>query len=300
VPTFTLATFNVENLFARYKFRSNVDAYEIEGFTVNELAFDIYDEAEKKITAEAIREVDADIVCLQEVESLTVLDRLKSRYLPKAGYDHRILVDCFDPRHIDVGVLSRHPITRIRTYRHERVPGGSTPLFSRDCLEVDFNIKGKEFTVYVNHFKSMMGGRAQTKARRRMQAEKTLEIVKARFPDLRGNFAIVGDLNDYPDAGTALGGLLDSFTNIIDFLPEEDRWTHHWASGPAAEQYNQLDYIFLPSNLVDAAKKKPKPVITRKGLPWRAARYPGERFDDVGENDPKASDHCPVSVELTL
>jgi hypothetical protein len=36
------------------------------------------------------------------------------------------------------------------------------------------------------------------------------------------------------------------------------------------------------------------------GLPWRAERYDGEGFEEVGENHPKASGHCPLYVRLEL
>jgi endonuclease/exonuclease/phosphatase family metal-dependent hydrolase len=295
--TLRIGTFNAENLFARYRFRRPADAYTDDGFTVNDLAFDLLDEAEKRISAEAIREVNADVMCLQEVESLPVLDRFKARFLPKAGYDHRVLLDCFDPRHIDVAVLSRHPITSIRTYRHERVPQSTTPLFSRDCLEVTVDVAGTPFTVFVNHLKSMMEGREKTMARRNLQAEKVRDIVRARAQQGVERYAVVGDLNDYPGPGTALGPLFEALVNVVDFLPPDERWTHHWAEGG---EYRQLDYIFLPEHLVDRGARKPCPGIMRKGLPLRALRYEGPRFREVGESDPKASDHCPVYVDLPL
>ena len=43
-----------------------------------------------------------------------------------------------------------------------------------------------------------------------------------------------------------------------------------------------------------------KPVIYRKGLPLRATRFSGKRIKGVGKNDPKASDHCPIYVDLSL
>ena len=128
-----IATFNLENLFARYRFRRNFDPVGSDGFTINNLAFDIYDEVQKKLTAKAIKEVDADIIAVQEVESLPVLDAFNSRYLARLKYRHRVVVDSFDPRKIDVGLLSKHPIRSIRSYRQERNARNTAPLFSRDC-----------------------------------------------------------------------------------------------------------------------------------------------------------------------
>jgi hypothetical protein len=88
-----LATFNVENLFARYRFKQSFDPRAHDGFTINDLAFDVCDEPAKRITAEVIRAVDADVLALQEVESLPVLDRFVARYLPRLGSRHRLLLD---------------------------------------------------------------------------------------------------------------------------------------------------------------------------------------------------------------
>ncbi|MDN3515689.1 MAG: hypothetical protein NG747_14990 [Candidatus Brocadia sp.] len=52
------------------------------------MAFDIFDEVEKQIAAKAIKEVNADVIALQEVESLPVLDCFNSRYLAGMHYLH--------------------------------------------------------------------------------------------------------------------------------------------------------------------------------------------------------------------
>jgi endonuclease/exonuclease/phosphatase family metal-dependent hydrolase len=294
-----LATFNCENLFARYKFKSNFDPTGADGFTINDLAFDIYDETEKQITGQAIREVDADVIALQEVESLPVLDRFNSRYLAPMKYRHRFLVDSYDPRGIDVAILSRYPITAVRSYREERNAANTAQLFSRDCLEVQIEVEGKRLFVYVNHFKSMMEGREQTKDRRAEQAKRVVKIIDDRWQrdGYAGNFVVLGDLNDYPDAKTSLKALLThaGLTNIVDRLPKSDQWTHYYAKG---NEYRQLDYLFLSKSL--AAANTAGPGIMRKGLPYRAERYEGPRFDHVGEREPKASDHAPVYIDLDL
>lgn len=294
-----VATFNVENLFARYRFRENVDPLNLDSFTINQLAFDIYDETSKQITARALKEVNADIVALQEVESLPVLDRFNSRYLGGMKYKHRILIDGFDPRKIDVAVLSRHPIEKIKSYRNERNRTNTAFLFSRDCLEVEIHVNSKALVLYVNHFKSMMDGRLDTKKRREEQVEKVAEIVKHRWEpsNYEGNFIVLGDFNDYLDENTSLGALInyDGLVHVSDRIPESERWTHYWAGG---DEYQQLDFILLSKSL--AENNNGQPEVLRKGLPCRAERYAGERFDYVGDNHPKASDHCPLFMDLEI
>ncbi len=305
VDAFRLTTFNVENLFARYRFRRNFDPVGADGFTINNLAFDVQDETAKRLTAKAIKKTDADIVCLQEVESLPVLDRFNSRYLGGRGYRHRMVIDGNDPRAIDVAVLSRFPIASVTSYRQERNAANTATLFSRDCLEVEIAIPvdaagaSKPFRVYVNHFKSLIGGRDNTKARREEQAGRVADIVDAQWaPNYQGNFAVLGDFNDFVDAQTSLTRLVQH-PDLVDVLissnlPNNDQWTHYWAGG---DEYRQLDYLLLPRPLYDAAGQ-PQPAIMREGMPFRADRYQGPRFDDVGESEPKASDHAPLSIDI--
>ena len=298
-----LATFNVENLFARYRFESNL-APTLDGFTINELAFDILNDTEKQITGRVIRELDADILCLVEVEGMAILERFNASFLAKLKYRHRILIDGNDPRHIDVAVLSRHPVVAVRTNRHLRNAKNTAALFPRDCLEVDFAVavgdgETRHLTVLVNHFTSMMDGRAGSRPRRLEQVQKVIEIVEARFgPALDANFAVVGDFNDYMEGATALSGLVDhpQLVNGLDRSPVNERWTHYFAKGG---DYRQLDYVLL-GRAFDQRAGNPVPTTLRKGLPWRADEYPGPRYEEVGENKPKASDHVPLAVDIPL
>ena len=294
-----LATFNVENLFARYRFRQNINPLNMDSFTINQLAFDIYDETSKQLTAKAIRATNADIVALQEIESLPILDLFNSQYLGGMHYKHRILIDAFDPRKIDVAIISRFPIERIKSYRQERNRENTAFVFSRDCLEVEINVGEKPLVLYANHFKSMMGGRLSTKPRRQEQVERVAEIITQRWEsaNYEGNYIVLGDFNDYVDNDTSLGALIDhpGLVNVSNRIQEDERWTHYWAGG---NEYRQLDFILLSKSLADNSTNSP--AIMRQGLPWRAERYTGDRFDLVGENHPKASDHCPIYMDLEL
>lgn len=294
-----VATFNVENLFARYRFRDNFDPVGADGFSVNNLAFGLYKGEARRITGKAIKEVNADIICLQEVENLEVLERFNTEYLDGMKYKHRLVIDSHDPRHIDVAVLSRHPFAYINTHRADRNSSNSWWLFSRDCLEIDIDVDGKLLSLYVNHFKSMIPKREGTKARRMEQVQAVADIIDQwwQSENYNGNFIVLGDFNDYIDANTSLNPLITHphLVNVVDRLPQDDRWTHYWAGG---HQYSQLDYLLLSKVLADANSNDPK--IMRKGMPLRAERYTGSRIEGVGWDRPKASDHCPLYMDLNL
>ncbi|HEX2296740.1 MAG TPA: endonuclease/exonuclease/phosphatase family protein [Actinomycetota bacterium] len=302
--SFTVGTFNVENLFARFRFKDGVDpsSATIDGWTAEMTLFDIFNETAKRITAKTILAAEADVLALQEVENLDTLKRFRNVFLEgtRRHYPYALAIDGNDPRMIDVALLSRFPIVRARSYQDLRVADSNSYVFSRDCLEVDVETDVGEITLFVNHFKSMMGGRANTRARRVLQAHAVREIVEARFgADAGGHpFVVLGDLNDYPEAdeGTTSGiteiSEWDQVENVLDRLPEEERWTHYYNRG---NEYRQLDYLLVSKALADNNRE---PTVVRVGLPWRAARYEGERIDGVGEDDPKASDHCPLLMEL--
>lgn len=313
-----VATFNVENLFARYRFNSTIDPAKAvkDGWKADQRYFDIFDEADKRITAQAIRALNADIVALQEVEGLDTLKRFRDLYLGgKNTFSYALAVDGNDPRLIDVAVLSRHPITHIRSHQFLSNKHGR-PIFSRDCLEVDIAVsRTTTLTLFINHFKSMMDrkqpckGRLVTREKRQAQAEAVKSIVISRFGKNAGShpFIILGDFNDYLESDmqgtTAIASLVkwDQIENVVDRLPERDRWTHFWkgnASCNIPASYHQIDYVLLSKSL--AKKSTARPTIERRGLPLRATRYTGPRFPGVGKDNPKASDHCPVVIEVRV
>jgi endonuclease/exonuclease/phosphatase family metal-dependent hydrolase len=297
-----IGTFNAENLFARYDFNKELDPLSLNGFSINELAFDIAGEAAKTITAEAIKDTKADILCLQEIESLEVLDRFCTRYLNDKGYLYKTLIDSHDLRHIDVAFISKFPVVSINTHRHERNAKNNSWLFSRDLLEVVFSINGILLTVYINHFKSMIGGREETRSRRMEQVDRVAEVIDNVWADGNyvGNYIILGDFNDYIDNATSLKNLTDHpfLENVVERLPVEERWTHYYKG---KKEYRQLDFLLVPKPLSQSVKNmNTMPVIIRKGLPLRAIKYIGERYEGVGMDNPKASDHCPLCFDLEL
>lgn len=302
-----IATFNVENLFARFKFNDAIrpeDAIR-DGWTTEDTHFEPYDASKRKLTARVIKAMKADVLVLQEVENMDALKKFNSDFLSSMDYRHKALIDGNDPRRIDVAVLSRYPITHIRSNQHLRTKNNRAWLFSRDCLEVrvavpatDGGDSALELPILVNHFKSMMGGRDRTMSRRKVQAQGVVDILKERFGEDPGrhDWVVLGDLNDYlPSDG--LAPLFDQswvVNAMARITPKSNRWTHYWAKG---QEYTQIDHILL-SRALAAKNPGAVPVIERRGMPLRARRATGGRFPGVGQDRPKASDHCGVVIEI--
>jgi endonuclease/exonuclease/phosphatase family metal-dependent hydrolase len=295
----TICTFNVNNLYVRYKFgetfpgdlshKSAVDDPK-QGFLpmYNPGSFELFNPVQRKLAARALtrdQTVLPDVLLLQEVESLIALRTFNEDQL--AGqYEQALLIDSRDLRQIDVGVLSRLPILDVRAHVDDLDPHGTVNspwLFSRDCLEVTVALDdGRPLTIFVNHLKSkFIGPEANTPVKkaaakksnddkRQRQTERIVDLLHERFPDNSFDtelFMVVGDLNDEP-ASPPVAPLVASgeLENVLERIPDEvDRWTHWWR---ARNRAGQLDYV-LVSPALSALTAGQQPIIERRGISYR-------------------------------
>lgn len=238
-----IATFNAENLMRRFDFSgyrnelrrdrtlNMVEVRDKAHYEQLEQARVIaHSDDAMQLTALAIADTRADIICLQEVEDLDTLHAFEYGYLFKmvgSGYRHKYLADGNDGRGIDVAVMTKSetaegdPIEFVGMQSHKHLTYadfdlmtpelavmGEAPqerIFRRDCLEIDFLIGGKALTLFVLHFKSMgpgkngEDGREYTMPVRHAEALATKRIITDKFKGRPQNkrWLICGDLNDY-------------------------------------------------------------------------------------------------------
>lgn len=307
-----IGTFNMENLYNRYKLLDNekgsrkkkaVDPEKFlkEGGHINMLGWSIDDygpigKSLRAATAEVILENRPDILAVQEVENLFALLAFNRRWLHNE-YPYAMVIDGNDLRQIDVGILSKFPFVNLRTHQFE--PENSPPterIFSRDCLEAEIGISpDTTLTMLVNHFKSKIDGGEEKRER---QARRVAEILAERFgKSLSGNFVVAGDFNSHNDAPELQPLLsLDRLENVVaKRLPEEEQWTYYFTKEKTAEQF---DYLLI-SRMLSYKNPSVKPMIERRGLGTDVKHYKGERFSQV-EGKQGASDHCAVFMTLMV
>jgi len=225
-------SWNIENFFDRYDDPFRRDE-------VTKPAF--VNDARQKRVAGVLRELNADVVALQEVENRFLLQSFVDEHLADMNYQV-VLVEGNDSRGIDCAVLSRVPVQAVTSYMHRRFMGrdGMSYKFQRDLLRVQL---GAPFhgDVYVVHLKSQHGDEAANIVR---EAEAS-EIVKIVQENAAGRGAyravVMGDFNEVDDMPTLEilreGGLIDPMAGT-------DRYTYN------KEPYlTRIDYSLLSAQM---------------------------------------------------
>lgn len=295
--TIRLASYNVENLF------DDKDDPALSG-DVEDLD-DTKPAAHCQAVAQTLRKIDADVVALQEIESLEALLWFRDSYLKDMGYEHVVSLDAGDERGIENAVISRFPLRDVKVWVHEPLEGehpeklggrenewaGKPLVFHRSPLRVTVDVpgektgseKGYALHLFVVHHKS---GRPFTYWRE-AEAKKTIEFIQAFENENEGaNIALLGDFNaEVMDDSVRMyldAGLKDLF---FDRPLDDARMLTH-----ASER--AIDMILYNAALSGELVMKSRFVLATPQLPseadWRTAPKP----------EGYASDHLPVVVDL--
>jgi len=314
--SFTVASYNVENLFDDVRNGSEYDDY-IPGrhnWTPRMV------EIKLNHTAEVLCDLNADIVALQEIENEAILVRLKKR-LNQTG--------CAYPYHaithkkqtaIQTALLSRYPITDKRELQV------SYTGKDRNILGVTVKVEGYPLTLFVNHWKSKS---RSGKESRRIRYAKVLKHRIDQLPPGR-EYLILGDLNAHYDEFRVLTSRLDDsggktgINHILktikagDLVSEEQiisdkegshynlwlelapakRWSHKYYG-----RRGSIDHILLPQTLFDSKGidyvNNSYAVFRRPYLFTRQGWINGWNYSSGKHKGKGYSDHLPIYARFS-
>ncbi len=307
-----IASYNVENLFDMV-----YDGNEYEEYIPNGDAgwTQVIYRAKLRNTAKVIRDINADIIGLQEIESETALKELKAELNRQGLYYRYYLFARNKNSTVSPALLSRYPIQS--GWRHPISHNGKM----RDILEAKLDINGQSLRVFVNHWKSKSGPES-----RRIQSAKRLIHRLGELPE-NEPFVLLGDFNsdveEYrvflksrkhndTDGVTGINHILrtiDDEGNPITYatltapylynlwydLPTEKRWSHQYKGKGEA-----LDNMIISPALIDGKGVEyvkgsfvrfESDYLFYKGKPYRWQHTKGHPKKHKGEG---YSDHLPI------
>ncbi|MCH8059663.1 MAG: endonuclease/exonuclease/phosphatase family protein [Proteobacteria bacterium] len=255
---------------------------------------------DRKLTvlAEAIEQVNdgqgADIIAFQEVENVSILNRLRTGYLADSGYLPAILIEGDDTRGIDVGFLSKLPLAEpaiLHPLTIDDFPerAGDT----RGVLQATFELPdGSLLTGFAVHFPAPF-----QPTEMRVAAYGHLSGLRDALPDDHYVFA-AGDFNT-TSTEDGQKGLLEHLVRPF--------WTvaHDQASAPGTYFYARDDsWSFLDMILFSPAHRGAPSWQLRPNSAWVANRHVQQvashggplRFNSAAEVG--VSDHWPLVISI--
>ena len=302
-----IAAYNVENLFDPMDDPMQSGEY------------DDIDEVTKpvrlKALAKAIHELDADVLCMEEVESKTALEWFRDTYLSDMGYEFVASEDVGYYRGVEQSVLSRVPIEKVTIWSAERIDDmlaaqtpelatqlkgnwampekGAKPTthFQRSPLMVDLKTKdGYAFTVISVHYKA-----GAFDHQRELEALQTEAFVKARLDaDPKINLVVLGDFNGTPNdmnvkvLRTSALGLRSGY----DFRAQKDApkelYTTHASN-------RSIDFMIMTPGMAEDVVDGSYFVL---GTLHAASDWDYKKAAEIPPPDGYASDHYPLAIEI--
>ncbi|MBO4728945.1 MAG: endonuclease/exonuclease/phosphatase family protein [Spirochaetaceae bacterium] len=245
---------------------------------------------------DALHEIDADIIALEEIENLNVAHDI-IKLLPFSSKLHYAVFAKQPGSALGLLVFSRYPIKGAKT--HQIQLPEIAPESLRPVLEVHVNAGGKDIAVFVNHWKSKASGGKTSEIVRQCQSRLLAECVFHLKKDASENALIVaaGDFNQTTgEFETGSGGRVLFRGN--NFAEEaESVWLKTADSDLGSyffrDNWEQIDHIFLFSDNFRFGRcgtVKTRMFVHAGGTPNTYKIYTGTGL----------SDHLPLKAEICL
>ncbi len=312
-----VATYNVENLFDLKKSGHEYQEY----IPYSKSNWDDKNYKTKlKNLSKVIRDIDADVIALQEIESKQALDDLKYQ-LKRDGlyYRYAKIADAKNTT-IKVALLSKIPFV----YTKELVVGYSYAF--RNILEVKLKVGNEDLYIFVNHWKSKAGPESMRIAYAKALKQRVEELGnkniialgdfnshyeeykifkrKRKLNDtdgITGINHILGTINYQTNSSSVKNIKQNEFYNLWYDIEENERYSYIYKGKKEA-----LDNILISSALLDhkgldyqaSSLENFSPAYLFKGkniYRWQMSRGKVRRHKTKG-----FSDHLAVIAKFTL
>jgi endonuclease/exonuclease/phosphatase family metal-dependent hydrolase len=277
---FKVATYNVENLFDTEKNGYEYQEYIAGTHNWNQKTCSI----KLHNIAKVIKDLDADIIALQEVENKNIL-KLLNVSLGKQKYPYFFISN--DKSTTQVALLSRFKIINSKSLKVVNFP--------RAIHKTTLLVEGKELVLYLNHWPS--------KKYRNSMRKVFATVLFKDFKKEENEYIILGDFNaPFKEAkrnwGESLQLLKQNTYPLWYELPWFQRYSHVFFHSKKA-----LDSMFIANSLVDGKNIEyksqsfsvfaPKYLFDAKGnvLRWQISQKGKGRHLGKG-----FSDHLPLSA----
>ena len=180
--TLKIATYNVENLFDLEKKGYKYKEYKPYGKSLwNKKNYKI----KLQNLSHVIKDIDADIIALQEIHSLRALKDLRFTLKQKGLYYQYYSIAKKKNTAIKVAILSKIPFV------YSKELSVTSSFKYRNILETKFKIDGKELYIFTNHWKSKAGPESMRIASAKVLRERVKQI------GFDKNIILLGDFNSH-------------------------------------------------------------------------------------------------------
>lgn len=242
-----------------------------------------------------------DVLGVAEIENRNVLEDLCQAQLP----NHKIVhYNSPDGRGIDVAILYNYSTVEIeKSYPIGVKMADNANFKTRDilCVEAIYKPANKDFTFYVNHWPSRVGGEKESAPKRYLAAsvlKASVDSALQENPDER--IVIMGDFNDEPTDSSLVYGLKAvslgqikghyDLLNLSYKLQEEGLGTYNYRG-----DYNMLDQFIVSKPLTrntthTIVKHDWMMYVPKSGVPVPSRSYGGNTYYGG------YSDHLPIQL----
>ena len=253
---------------------------------------------------DAIEEIDADVLVLQEIENMAVMYDISNGLAGRLRGSDAYGWMCFEVEEgsaIGCGVFSRFPLGQKRVHQVDYRTHGEQPQL-RPLLEVVVLLEEGEnpqaMNLFVCHWKSKSGGEEEA-AFWQVQQEALLDWQLRRV--LSGSDSsraiVCGDFNRELGEFTTLGK--DSESVMLGSVEADSGWLHQATTSEGSywyqQQWERIDHVFTVGNLeilhFEALSNGPWVQLDESGnlIPFRYALWKDEGY----------SDHLPVACMIS-